>query len=438
MDPIAAPTDASQAKRRVIHAWAMYDWANSAFATTVMAAVFGPFYRSLVTGAGLGEAEATAFWAYTNAAGLLLVALLGPVLGAVADFTGNRKRYLGFFLAVGTSATAGMALLGDVSYIAASATFLTAVIGFACANIFYDSFLPGICGEDEIDRVSARGYALGYAGGAILLIVNALWISFPESFGLPGRGFAARASFVSVAIWWAAFSIPFFRHVPEPPVAPRPVGLHPVRGGFRRLGHTFRSLRNFRQLLLFLIAFWIYNDGVGTILRMATAYGDEIGLDLRDMIAALVLSQVIGVPFAFLFGRLAGRFGTKRMILAALVVYCGIAVAGLYLRTALDFYLLAAAVGTVQGGVQALSRSLYGMMVPRRQAAEFFGFFATSDKFAGILGPLLFGVVSQFTGSSRLSILSLIAFFVIGGAILMRVDVEEGKSVARREDKTFA
>jgi UMF1 family MFS transporter len=257
----------------------------------------------------------------------------------------------------------------------------------------------------------------------------------PAWFLMPSTGFALRAAFFSVAVWWAVFSLPLLRNVPEPPVVRlQREESNPVGAAFVRLGHTFRRLLRYKQLLLFLAAFWIYDDGIGTIIKMATAYGDEIGISLTDMTIALIITQFVGIPCSFAFGWLAKRLGSKRSILLGVGTYGLIAVAGFFMRTALHFYLLAFMVGLVQGGTQALSRSLFGAMVPKSQSAEFFGFFSTSSKFAGIVGPVLFGVVSQLTGNSRLSIISLIVFFLAGGLILSRVDEHEGMRVAREED----
>jgi UMF1 family MFS transporter len=389
----------------------------------------------MVTTAGVGEADATAYWAYTTSIALLLVALLAPVLGAISDYTGNKKRYIAFFAVLGIVGTGLFVFLGDDTYILGSILFIVGNVGFAGANIFYESLLPHIAKQDDIDQISTRGYALGYVGGGILLVINVLWYMKPEWFFMPNAGFALRASFFSVAVWWALFSIPLFRRVPEPPVVrTRQEGVNILRAGFGRLAHTFRQSRRYKQLMLFLVAFWIYNDGIGTIIKMATAYGDEIGIGLTDMTIALIIMQFVGIPFSFGFGRLARRLGTKRSILSGLGLYVLIAIAGYFMQTATHFYILAFAVGMVQGGTQALSRSLYAAMVPKSQSAEFFGFFSTSSKFAGIAGPLLFGVVSQLAGGSRLSIVSLIVFFIVGGLLLTRVDVEEGIRVARAED----
>ena len=421
--------------RKIINSWAMYDWANSAFATTIMAAMFPPFYRAMATAAGMTEGNATAAWAYTTSIALLIVALLAPVLGAISDHTGGKKWYVAFFAVMGILGTGLMVVLGEESYVLGSVLFIMGMVGFAGANVFYESLLPHIAKKGDIDQVSTRGYALGYLGGGILLIINMLWYNWPDLFFMPGAGFAVRASFFSVAVWWAVFSIPLFRNVPEPPVVrteDEPVNV--LSGGFARLGHTFRRMASYRQLLLFLVAFWVYNNGIGTIMTMAVAYGDEIGIELEHMVIALIITQFVGIPFSFAFGRLARRIGAKRGILLAIVVYTLISIAGYFMQTATHFYILAFAVGFVQGGSQALSRSLYGNMVPKSQTAEFFGFYSTSSKIAGVLGPLLFGVVSQITGGSRLSILSLIIFFLVGGLLLIRVDVREGIRVAREED----
>lgn len=424
-----------KAYRKIINAWCMYDWANSAFATTIMAAMFPPFYRSMATAAGVGAANATAYWAYTTSIALLLIAILAPVLGAISDHTGSKKRYIAFFAVLGVVGTGLFVFLGDDTYVLGSILFIVGNVGFAGANVFYESLLPHIARRDDIDQISTRGYALGYVGGGILLVINVLWYMKPAWFFMPDVGFALRASFFSVAVWWALFSIPLLRRVPEPPVVHlRQEGVNILRAGFGRLAHTFRQSRRYKQLMLFLVAFWLYNDGIGTIIKMATAYGDEIGIGLTDMTIALIITQFVGIPFSFGFGWLARRLGTKRSILLGLGLYVLIAIAGYFMQTATHFYILACAVGMVQGGTQALSRSLYGAMIPKSQSAEFFGFFSTSSKFAGIAGPLLFGVVSQIAGGSRLSIVSLIVFFVVGGLLLTQVNEKEGIRVARAED----
>jgi len=423
--------------RRAQRAWCFYDWANSAFATTVMAALFPPFFRELAIAAGRGETQATALWGYVTAGALLLIAITAPVLGAVADAAGGRKRFLAFFAGLGILATGLFATLGSEGWSTAAVLFIAANFGFAGSIIFYESLLPALARGRDMDRLSTQAYGLGYAGGGLLLVVNLLWVMHPEWFNMPDRGFAVRASFVSVAIWWGLFSLPLLKYVPEPPVTPLAGGKAGggiITQGFRRLATTLREISRYRQLLIFLAAYWIYNDGIGTIVKMATAYGSEIGIGMTDLIGALVLTQAVGIPFAILFGRLARRTGPKPAILLALSVYLVISIFGFFLSTAPQFYVLAGLVGTVQGGAQALSRSLFAAMVPRHRASEFFGFYSSSGKLAGVAGPLVFGLVSQGTGTSRLGILSLVIFFSVGGWLLTRVDVAAGKAAARRAE----
>ena len=426
-----ASPDADRAYRRTVNAWCLYDWGNSAFATTIMAGVFPLFYRSMATTAGLGEADATAAWAYTTSLALLIVAAIGPVLGSYCDQARSKKRFLAFFAGLGVCASALFVFLGDDDYLLGSLLFIAGNIGFAAGNIFYESLLPHVARPGDLDRVSTRGYAMGYVGGGILLVINLLWVMHPGWFLLPGTGFALRLTFFSVAVWWAVFTIPLMRRVEEPRLSGEGAGGAGLGAAFSRLAETFREVRRYRQLLLFLAAFWVYNDGIGTIIKMAIAYGDEVGIGRNDLITALILTQFIGIPCTFLFGRLAGVLGTKRSILAGLGVYLLMTVAAYFMETALHFYILAAIVGLVQGGTQALSRSLYASMIPRERSAEFFGFYSTSSRFAGIFGPLVFGVVSQLTGGGRLGIVSLVIFFVVGGALLLRVDEREGARAAR-------
>ena len=414
----------------------MYDWANSAFMATVVAAVF-PIYFATVAGAGLDPEVASFRFAATTFVALSITAVLSPVIGAVADFAGIKKKMLGSFLALGVVATACMFFIQRGDWLLAAILFGLANVGATASFVFYDSLLPHIANTEEMDRVSTAGYALGYLGGGLLLAVNLAWIQFPELFGMGGPEIATRLSFVSVAVWWVGFSIPLFRTVPEPPVALEPdeqAGQNAIGAAFARLGETLRELRSYKQAFVMMLAFLVYNDGINTIIRMATAYGTEIGLEQGALITALMLVQFVGIPFAFLFGQLAARLGAKRSIFLALAMYTGISILAYGMTTATEFFVLAMLVGMVQGGSQALSRSLFASMVPRHKSSEFFGFFGVFEKFAGIVGPGIFALMILITGSSRGAILSLIAFFVIGGALLAMVDVDEGQRVAREAD----
>jgi UMF1 family MFS transporter len=418
-----------------LRAWAMYDWAISGFQTIVMTAVF-PIFFARVPASLLAPPEATARYADLNTLYLLVVALLSPVLGALADYLGIARKMLFWFMLLGVVATAGFALIGPGDLQLASVLFVLAMIGATTSFVFYESLLPRLAGTGNIDRVSSAGYALGYIGGGILLALCLVAIQYPQVVGLgaAGRGLATRLAFVATAIWWLGFSIPLFRHVPELPRLIEPdeaLRANPVRAAFVRLAETFRSLRQFRQAFLLLAAFLIYNDGIQTIIKMATAYGAEIGIPDTAMMLAILIVQFVGVPCAFLFGALAGRIGAKPAILLGLVVYTLISIVGYNMRTAGQFFVLAAMVGLVQGGTQALSRSLFASMTPAHKAAEFFGFYSVFEKFAGVFGPLFFAISIRMTGSSRNAILSVIAFFVVGGVLLLFVNVDEGRRAAR-------
>ena len=430
--------------RPELRAWAMYDWAASSMQTTVMVAVF-PIYFVKVAGAGLAEGGATQRLATVNTIALVLIALASPVLGAVSDYGGNKKRFIAAFMAVGAAAVAGLFFVHTGDLALASWLFVLALIGVAGSFVFYEALLPHIARGGEIDRVSTAGYALGYVGGGMLLALNLAWIQKPAWFGLPaGPGLdesaatlPARLAFLSVAVWWLVFSIPLFRRVPEPPARLEPdeqQGQSPIRMAFVRLGETFRELRGYRQAFLMLLAFLIYNDGIQTIIKMATAYGTELGIDQSALIGAILLVQFVGIPCSFLFGMLAGRIGAKRALFLGLLAYTAISVLGYYMKTAAHFYVLAGLVGMVQGGTQALSRSLFASMIPHHKSGEFFGFFSVFEKFAGIFGPLIFAGTIAATGSSRNAILSVIGFFAVGAAILAFVNLDEGQREARAAD----
>jgi UMF1 family MFS transporter len=419
----------------------LYDWANSAFVTTVIAAIF-PVYFSTVAAADLRPAAATARFAWATTCALVLEALAAPFLGALADYAAWRKRLLAAFLGVGVSATAAMVCIERGDWLLAAVLFGLGNIGASGSFVFYDSLLPHVAPRaEEMDRLSTTGYAAGYLGGGVLLAVNLAWITRPELFGLADATAAARWSFVSVAVWWALFSVPLFRHVPEPPADVRggaPQGMGVLLAATRRLRRTLRELRGFRHAFLFLLAFLIYNDGIGTIIRMAVVYGAEIGLPQQALLGAILMVQFVGVPFAVLFGGLATRLGAKPAIFLALLVYAAVCLLGYFMRSAWQFFLLAGLIATVQGGSQALSRSLFARLIPRSRSAEFFAFFAVCEKFAGVLGPALFASAAGATGSSRSAIVVLIGFFVIGGGLLALVDVAEGERAARAADASAA
>jgi MFS transporter, UMF1 family len=428
--------DPEKQYRRSVRAWVLYDWANSAFVTTIMAAVYPIFLRSLAIAGGKSEADATAFWGNINALSLILIALSGPFLGTLADCVPAKKKYFGSFLVLGIGATSMMPFLGDKDYVMAAIWFSIANIGWFGANIFYEAMLPHVAKPEDLDTVSTRAYAIGYLGGGILLVINLLWMTHPEWFGIASKSAAVRLSFASVAIWWAVFSIPFFLHVKEPPCGPKPANVW--RESIQQLRTTARSVGRFRHVVIFLIAFWIYNDGISTVIKMASVYADEIKIPQDAIITAFVITQFVGIPCAMAFGPLARKFGAKRMIYLGLWVYIGLAVAGYFLQTATHFYALAFTVALVQGGTQALSRSLFASMIPKSRATEFFSFFSTGSKVAGILGPALFAAIAQYANSSRPAIVSIAIFFVIGIVLLGKVNEGEARRVAEEEDAKAA
>jgi UMF1 family MFS transporter len=418
--------------RRELRAWAMYDWANSAFWTTVIVAVFPPFFSDYAA-AGLSPTEATARFAWSTTFAVTVVALIGPVLGAVADYRAAKKKLLALFMAVGVTATLLMTTIDRGNWTYAALLFVIANIGVAASQIFYDSLLPHIAAPDELDRVSTSGFALGFLGGGVLLLVNLAWILSPATFGLPDTVAAIKLSFASVAFWWLIFSMPLLRSIPEPPGAlgDGNIGVDdPVRAAFVRAWNTFHELRGYRQAFLMLVAFLLYNDGIQTIIRMAAIYGAEIGIERDAQIAAFVVVQFTGIPCSFAFGWLAGRIGPKRALYLALGVYIGISILGYFMTTTWQFFALAFLVGTVQGGSQALSRSLFARMIPKHKSSEYFGFFSVFEKFAGIFGPALFAASVTVFGSSRAAILSVVIFFIVGAAVLTRVNVAEGEAQA--------
>jgi UMF1 family MFS transporter len=415
----------------------MYDWANSAFQTTIIAAVF-PIYFQRVAAADLPGAVATERFAWATTIAILVVAIVAPVLGAVADYAGCKKRFLAGFLVMGLAATGAMFFIERGDWILALTLFVAGNVGVAGSIVFYESLLPHIASDEELDRVSSAGYAIGYIGGGVLLAINLAMIQKPAWFGFADAGVATRWSLASVAVWWGFFSIPLFTRVAEPRrllEESETGGESAMVAAARRLVVTFRELRQYKQAFLLLLAFLLYNDGIQTIIRMATTYGAEIGLDDSAMITALLITQFVGVPFAFMFGALAGRIGAKRSVFFGLAVYAVITLLGYRLSNNVQFFALAILVGTVQGGTQALSRSMFASMIPRDKSSEFFAFFGVFERYAGILGPAIFAWTVAQTGSSRNAILSVLAFFVVGGAILSRVDVEAGKGAAREAEQ---
>ncbi|WP_127532354.1 MFS transporter [Paenibacillus kobensis] len=419
---------------KAIRGWLMYDWANSAFVTTMIAAVM-PVYYEKVAGKGLGGNLPTVYWANTQSIAALIVAVLSPVLGAIADHTGSKIKFLSFFAILGSIASLLCVLVGEGDWLLASVLIIIGMIGFAAGNTFYDALLIDVSPADQRDQVSSKGYAWGYLGGGVLLAINVVMIQKWEWLGLSSSESATRIVFLTVGLWWILFAIPIVRHVKESRrEAAASTVKQAVSTAFERLGKTFRSIRQYPELLKYMVSYWFFNDGINTVIVMATVYGSSIGIEMNALITALLITQFVGFPSSLLFGRFARKLGAKKGLYLSLMLYIVIVTLGFFMENALHFYILATMVGLVQGGSQALARSLYADLVPPVRSAEFFGFLTISSKFSSVVGPFVFAVVAGNTDSSRIGILSLIAFFVIGIVLLRYVNIDKGKREALAEE----
>lgn len=406
--------------RRPVIAWAFYDWANSAFATTVMAGFFPVFFKQFWS-AGSEPTLSTFRLGMGNGIGGFAMAVLAPLIGAAADRGGARVKALALFTLLGVSMTASLYWVEKGQWPWAVAFYALASIGFSGGATFADSLLLDVAEKPEFDLVSAYGYSVGYLGGGLLFAVNVWMTLSPATFGLPDAAAAVRVSFLSVAIWWAVFSLPLLLVVRERHArAPIPVGTA-LKAGWRELWTTLGQIRKYRTLSLFLVAFWLYIDGVNTVIKMAVDYGMSIGLETKSLITALLITQFVGFPAALGFGWIGKRFGTKTGLLLAIGVYLLTTIWAYWLDSTAEFYQMAIVIGLVQGGVQSLSRSFYAKLVPPDKAGEFFGFFNLIGKFASVIGPLLMGGVALVTGSSRIAIVSLVVLFAAGGVLLWLV-----------------
>ncbi|MCG8459831.1 MAG: MFS transporter [Holophagales bacterium] len=421
--------------RPELRAWAMYDWANSAFILVIVTAVFPIYYEKVAAAAGLESSEATKWLSYSTTAALLCVALFSPVLGAIADYLGAKKRMLAIFVVTGSVASSLLFFVHSGQWVGALVLFAIGNASIFLSFVFYDSLLPHIAKSDEeLDRVSTAGYAVGYLGSGLLLVAIIALVQNPGWLGLADAGAATRVGFLAVGLWWAVFSLPLFLRVPEPPrqiEADETSAASAVGVALDRLKETASELRgSYKEAFKMLVAYMIYNEGIGTIIRMGGIYAVSKSFPEDSVIIAILLIQFAGIPFAFLFGSLGPLLGTKRTILLGVTVYAGISIVAYRMETITEFYVMAALVAMVQGGTQGLSRSLFGTLIPKHKASEFFGFFSVFAKVAGIFGPLVFGLVIEATGSLQQAILSVILFFIVGGILLARVDVDRGQKQA--------
>ena len=406
--------------KKEIFSWALYDWANSAFATTVMAAFF-PIFFSQYWSYGGDSVTSTFFLGLGNSIESLIVAIGAPVVGAIADRGSYRKKLLIMFAFLGAVMTSALFWVAMGLWPVAMVLYIVANIGFAGANTLYDSLLPAVASEKKVDFVSSLGYSLGYIGGGLLFLLNVLMYLFPSFFGLADEIAAVKVSFLMVGIWWIVFSLPLFIFVKEPEGENLSLSTA-VKDGFGAVKKTLSSLKKLKNTALFLVAYWCYIDGVDTIIRMATDYGTALGFSSSSLIVALLITQFVAFPSALLYSFLGHKIGIKKALLVAIAGYAVIACFGFFMTNETQFYILAVCIGLFQGGIQALSRSFYSRLIPEAQSSQFYGFFNMLGKFAAIIGPLLIGVVSLITGQQRYGILSLIILFVAGGILLSKVD----------------
>jgi UMF1 family MFS transporter len=404
--------------------WALYDWANSAYTMTVTTAVFPLYFKAAVADMGVTAAQSTAYWGFANSFTSLLIALLAPILGTIADYHGFKKRFFMMFLATGLTACFALGLVPETQWLLMLVVYMFTAIGFSGGNIFYDAFLVDVTDDDRMDRVSTTGYALGYIGSTIPFIIAMAIILLSQQGILPFGGYTTpKIAFAITAIWWLAFSMPMIKNVKQVYGIPREK--HFIANSFKRLGKTFINIKAYKPAFLFLFAYFFYIDGVDTIIKMATSYGSDLGVSSNNLLIILLVTQFVAFPSALLFGRLADKFKGKAMLYVAITAYTFICIYAYFMKTTFDFWMLAMAVGLFQGGIQALSRSYFAKLIPKDKANEFFGFYNIFGKFAAIMGPGMIAVVTLWTGKSNYGVVSLIILFIIGGAILTQVKPEK-------------
>jgi len=417
--------------KRAVWSWAFYDWANSAYSTTVMAGFFPLFFKEYWADPH-NPSQSTFYLGMANSIASMVVAALAPLLGSVADQCSAKKKFLTFFAFLGVIMTGGLWMVAQGNWQMAVLFYVIATIGFASGNVFYDALLPGLASEERVDAVSSLGFGLGYLGGGLLFLVNVFMYLKPEIFGIPDGATAIKLSFLSVAVWWAVFTIPLILFVPEPKNYENIDFNNAIRMGWVQLVQTFKEIRNMKVVGTFLLAYWFYIDGVDTIIRMAVDYGMSLNFPGESLIIALLIVQFVAFPAALIYGWLASKIGAKTGIMVGITAYSFITLLGYFMTEAWHFYILAILIGLFMGGIQALSRSLYTRIIPPDKSAEFFGFYNMLGKFAAIIGPALMGTIALVTGSARLSILSILLLFILGAFFLNKVDVNEGKRLAAK------
>lgn len=394
--------------------WIMYDVGNSAYSLVIVTAILPIYFKAVATNAGISSHLSTSYWGYATSFGTLLISLLAPLLGTLADYKGYKKVLFSFFALCGIVMTFGLAVVPDQSWLILLIVYVISHMGFQGGNIFYDGFLIDVTDDERMDVVSSAGFGYGYIGSALLFICVMI-LQITNGFGVMSTVFVTRLSFILTAIWWGVFTYPILKNVSQ--INGIQPDKHPVQVSLKRLVGTLKEIRQYKQVMFFLIAYFFYIDGVDTIISMASTFGVDIGINSDHLIIILLIINIVAFPFTILYGRLSQRFGTKPMILVATGVYTIICIYALFMKTIIDFFILGFLVGTSQGGIQALSRSYYARLIPKDRANEFFGFYNIFGKFSAIIGPLIFGIMTQLTGKSQYGIVSLVVLFIIGGIL---------------------
>lgn len=415
--------------------WCMYDWANSAFATVILSAVLPVYFVSLLPEKGAGISlfgfthiiRASSLWGYAVSCSMLIVAITSPYLGSLADRWSNHRKFLFIYCLFGSLCTSLLFFATPGRYIFTLILFITANIGFAGGNVFYNAFLPKLAQNHELDRLSSKGFAYGYIGGGLALLLVFGIIQGYSFLGFPDKGAASRTGFLLTGIWWFVFAVPTYRYVHVPA---GPIMVDTLHRGLRGYLQIFSEIKKYPSLLLFLVAFLFYNDGIQTIIVVAAIFArEELGLSQGTILSCFLMIQFVAMPGTLLFGRLAEIYGAKRSLYLALILFIIVTLFAYFMTSALEFWFLGFVIAIILGGSQAVSRSLFSSLIPMGKHAEFFGFYAISAKFASVFGPLIFALIIDLTGSARLSILSLTLFFIIGILLLTKVDTENAVTV---------
>ncbi len=409
-------------KNKKILSWALYDWANSSFSTTVMAGFFPVFFKTYWS-QGVSAVDTTSRLGTAISFSSFVIALVTPILGAMSDLRETKKIFLVLFMLVGTICCAWLGFIGTGQWPMAILAYGLAMMAFNASSVFYDSLLPSLGNEKDLDYASSLGFSLGYLGGGVLFLINVLMYLFPAKFGLASGVEGVQYSFVSVALWWFLFTFPLILNVPEPKSGVSPDRLSSLLSQtHRQLKKTMKELFNHKNLFLFVVAYWLYIDGVYTVMTMAVDYGISIGFKSEHLIVALLLTQFVGFPATLLFGHVTKNLGCRKPILVCLIIYSISVILASQMTDVWHFYALACVIGLVQGGVQSLSRSLFAKMIPANKSGEYFGFFNLVGKFASILGPLVVAASVQITQKSNYGLMGLVVLFGLGGYLLMNVN----------------